>query len=43
MTVASIRAYERRELGTVVRILAELRLNEIRCSRNCFAFVRLRP
>lgn len=31
-------ARERRSLGVVVRMLIELRLNEIRCTRKCFAF-----
>ncbi|MFP4057988.1 MAG: hypothetical protein ACLF0G_14060 [Candidatus Brocadiia bacterium] len=36
-------ASERRDLRVVVRILVELRLNEIRCSRYCFDFARTPP
>jgi hypothetical protein len=36
-------ALERRDIDTVVRILCELRLNEIRCTRACFAFAQLLP
>ena len=36
-------AAERRDMDVVVRILAELRLNEIRCTRACFAFAQFRP
>ena len=32
-------AFERRDLATVLRILTELRLNDIRCSRHCIDFV----
>ena len=35
-------AAERRDLAAVVRMLCELRLNEIRCTRACFAFAHLR-
>ena len=31
-------ALERRDIDTVVRMLVELRLNEIRCTRSCFLF-----
>jgi len=31
----------RRDIGTVVRMLTELRLNEIRCCRGCLDFVGL--
>jgi hypothetical protein len=34
-------AFERRDLGTVLRILTELRLNDIRCTRHCIDFARL--
>lgn len=34
---------ERRDLETVERMLCELRLNEIRCTRACFAFAEFRP
>ena len=33
-------ATEKRDIRTVVRMLIELRLNEIRCTRHCFAFAR---
>ncbi|MFW6163244.1 MAG: hypothetical protein ACODAJ_10795 [Planctomycetota bacterium] len=34
---------ERRDLGPVKRMLCELRLNEIRCTRACFDFAQFRP
>ena len=33
-------AKERRHLPTVMAILTEMRINEIRCSRNCFIFAQ---
>jgi hypothetical protein len=33
-------AKENRDIPAVVRMLIELRLNEIRCTRRCFAFAR---
>jgi len=35
-------ASERRDMDVVVRMLVELRLNEIRCTRACFAFAQSR-
>jgi len=35
-------ATEGRDMGTVVRMLVELRLNEIRCTRFCFTFAKHR-
>jgi hypothetical protein len=34
---------ERRDLDSVKRMLVELRLNEIRCTRACFDFAKFRP
>ena len=36
-------AREGRTLAVVVRMLIELRLNEIRCTRSCFAFAKFPP
>ena len=36
-------AAQRRDVDAVVRMLCELRLNEIRCTRACFASAELRP
>jgi len=33
-------AREERDISAVIRMLIELRLNEIRCTRRCFAFAR---
>lgn len=36
-------AQERRDLSRVVDVLAEIRINDIRCTRSCFGFADPRP